>query len=546
MIRFIHCADIHLGKIQNNLEQRFEDFGAAFRQVIDEAIERQVHFLLIAGDLFDKRNINARTLEQAVCILEPLKKARVPVIAIEGNHDKAFLRDKESWMSFLANRGYITLLSPAFEGGKLMIEPYDSAVCRGCYIDLAENVRVYGLGYLGRVAADKLQELAENLPEEKTNILLLHAMVGRMGGEMIGSIPKGDVACLKEKVTYLALGHGHNRYVVETVCKPLERSGQMEVEGLNQEDSSIMQSVSIYSRERRDDQQQRGVLSIRAEQSVVAEIGSADTIEVNSADTKQISLFEMMLEELALQAEEATPLVEAAEGLDEEVSDEAVRDETEEMQIRIEAENVFAGADDYSQSWGHNPGSVEHCRIDEAEHNHGFYYVELEGKALRKVEHIQSNRRSARIIVTDITGSTSPESAYACIFDTVKRETTDLVNPLIRLIIKGEIGFDILEMDEEWIRAQVEEICAPLILEVDLRANLPQFSLSTEAELLDRQSIEREVLRKKVEDRAQWRHLGIDLVNLILELKEDVICGLPPEEVATKVLQMAGDNHENS
>ncbi len=218
-MKFIHCADIHLGKVQNNLDQRFIDFGNVFQNVVKEALERKVDFLLIAGDLFDKRSINARTLKQVVEILEPLKNAGIPVITTEGNPDKAFLRDKESWMSFLAHQGYIILLKPTFENGKMIVEAFDKDSCNGCYIDLSDNIRIYGLGYLGRSAKAKLEELADVLQEDKINILLLHAMVGRMGGDMIGSISKNDVACLKEKVTYLALGHGHNCYVVEKTEK---------------------------------------------------------------------------------------------------------------------------------------------------------------------------------------------------------------------------------------------------------------------------------------------------------------------------------------
>lgn len=459
MVKLIHCADLHLGRVQNHLEQRFQDFGDAFRYVADEALARRVDFLLVSGDLFDKRNINARTLEQAVEILEPLREAGIRVIAIEGNHDKAFLRDRDSWMSFLAHRGYIVLLNPEFTGGKMQIEAYDPETCRGCYIDLTENLRVYGLGYLGRAAGQRLRELAEVLSEEKTNIVLLHALVGRMGGELIGSISKGDVICLRERVTYLALGHGHNRYVV---AKPGA-----------EENSDALPDVG-------------------EEVAAAAEVQSL-----------QLSLFEP-------------------------------------------AEEVIPAGTDYTAYWGHNPGSLEHCRLDEAEYQQGFFYIELEDKKVITAEHIPSRQRPARIVAADITGSQEPGEAYERIFAAVRQQAGKERELLLRVVVKGEIGFDILEIDEEWIRAGIAEICAPLILEVDVRANLPQFTAVGETDLLDRQSIEREVLRRKVEDRALWRHLGDDLVNLILEIKDDVINGLPAEEVAAKVWQMAGDRDENS
>ncbi len=464
MIKFIHCADIHLGKIQNNLDQRFEDFGNAFKHVIDEALARKVDFLLIAGDLFDKRSINARTLKQVVEILEPLKDAGIPVITTEGNHDKAFLRDKESWMTFLAHRGYIILLKPVFEGGKMIIEAFDKEDCSGCYIDLNENLRFYGIGYLGRSAKGKLEEMAEHFDEDKTNILLLHAMVGRMGGAVIGSISKKDVAFLKEKITYLALGHGHNRYVVEKsedVIKSEDDSDQNE----------------MFQRNR-----------LGAEEEVSA----------------------------------------AHEVIDEEVFSEVISNE-----------------EDFRDYWGHNPGSVEHCRLDEANHQHGFFYVELEDKEVTKVEHIQSKRRCAKIIVVDITGCLNPEAVYEKMFQEVEGKVTDIENPLLRIVLHGEISFDILEIDEEVIRKQIDEICAPLILEIDIKANLPQLSNSY-SEVLERQAIEREVLRKKVERSSKWGEFGDDLVNLILEIKEDVTTGVPSEEILAKVMTMVEGEYEDS
>ena len=90
-MKFIHVADLHLGYEQYNLRERMVDFASAFKQVVDFAINKKVDFVLISGDLFDKRDINADTLEQADVLINKLKKANIKVIAIEGNHDKQSL-----------------------------------------------------------------------------------------------------------------------------------------------------------------------------------------------------------------------------------------------------------------------------------------------------------------------------------------------------------------------------------------------------------------------------------------------------------------------
>ena len=60
-IRFMHIADIHLGYRQYNLFERFKDFGKAFRQIINIAIEKKVDFIICAGDLFDRDSIDPIT-----------------------------------------------------------------------------------------------------------------------------------------------------------------------------------------------------------------------------------------------------------------------------------------------------------------------------------------------------------------------------------------------------------------------------------------------------------------------------------------------------
>ena len=84
--KFLHVADCHLGKWQYNLRERFNDFGRAFHHIVDQAIAAEVDFVILAGDLFEKRAIDALTLNQAMRALDRLHKKGIPCLAIEGNH----------------------------------------------------------------------------------------------------------------------------------------------------------------------------------------------------------------------------------------------------------------------------------------------------------------------------------------------------------------------------------------------------------------------------------------------------------------------------
>lgn len=211
-VTFLHCGDIHLGHDYYGSEERALDFARSFSQIVETVMARRVSFFIVAGDLFDRRNINAQTLNWILPELERLRAAAIPVIAVEGNHDKAFFQDKLSWLEWLASRGYLFLLKPSFEDGRLVLPPWDEATRRGAYLELPE-ARIYGLGYLGAMTRQRLEECAQLLPPagERLTIIILHAIVGTDAlGDAAGLTPS-QLQPLRDRAHYLALGHRHGR-----------------------------------------------------------------------------------------------------------------------------------------------------------------------------------------------------------------------------------------------------------------------------------------------------------------------------------------------
>lgn len=88
-MRFMHAADIHLGYQQYGVKERFDDFSQVFLHLVDQAVERQVSFVLLAGDLFEKRTVDPLAMRVAVEGLQSLRAAGIPVLAVEGNHERA-------------------------------------------------------------------------------------------------------------------------------------------------------------------------------------------------------------------------------------------------------------------------------------------------------------------------------------------------------------------------------------------------------------------------------------------------------------------------
>jgi len=213
---FLHIADVHLGYQQYGSPERFNDFGRTFLAAVDYAVEHRVDFVLISGDLFHKSAIDPPTLLQAVDGLDRLRQASISVAAVAGNHDRARYRDRVSWLDYLAERGYLALLSPDFEQEGICLSPWDGS--SGAYVDLA-GVRVYGLPYLGASTRPVLQELPAALsgqPKPEFTVLMGHFGLTGEVSHRAGGHEYSEIAPLREHVDYLALGHWH---------KPFEREG---------------------------------------------------------------------------------------------------------------------------------------------------------------------------------------------------------------------------------------------------------------------------------------------------------------------------------
>ena len=217
VMRFLHIADVHLGCRRYNLEERTKDFFRAWYDVIASyAIPNKVDFLLIAGDFFDRRNIDPQAMNHAMAGLERLKEAGIPVIAIEGNHDQRDAVSDFSWMRSLSQWGFMKLLEPQRDGeGHLVLAPWDEENRSGSYVDIA-GARIFGSHWYGASANAAIPMLADALRRARGeglfNILMLHTDVE---GQVNRPIPVLSVAKLKELkqlTDYIALGHTHKRF----------------------------------------------------------------------------------------------------------------------------------------------------------------------------------------------------------------------------------------------------------------------------------------------------------------------------------------------
>lgn len=216
--KFLHTADIHLGKTYRTSAgevERYEDFFRVLSGIVSDAITEQTDFVLIAGDLFHTGQILPRTFARTIETLQPLKDANIPCIAVEGNHDWIHRRDSISWMEALSQMGYIHLLRPTrTENGGYRFDPFDLETGMGGRIEI-KGLNIYGLGYIGAQAGVHVPRICEAV-ETKNNILLFHVGIWTYSPVEIGNMQPKEALPLADVFDYVALGHGHKPYVIET------------------------------------------------------------------------------------------------------------------------------------------------------------------------------------------------------------------------------------------------------------------------------------------------------------------------------------------
>src|ERR1051325_4185463 len=205
-MKIVHVADIHLGRRRLDGRLPDKDFADAFAFVASKAIEEKADAFLIAGDLFDRPQVEPPHLRQAQQVLLKLKQAKIPVIAIEGNHDKASTTSEApTWLQYLAEDDLLILLQTRFDKDGPLLTEWQGPGKGGAWLELG-GVRFVGTVYFGAATPRNISKIASALDGERTTVLLLHGGPEKYFGEGGGFSP-GDLETLRSKVCYLALGH---------------------------------------------------------------------------------------------------------------------------------------------------------------------------------------------------------------------------------------------------------------------------------------------------------------------------------------------------
>ena len=200
-MKIVHCSDLHLGKRfsgnKDYVKKRYMDFFNAFATFIDKVEEIKPDVCLIAGDIFDKREINPDILSKTEYLFKRLKNnVKKEIIAIEGNHDNSRILE-ESWLEYLQEQNILKVFY------------YNRDFDEKNYLKI-DDINFYPVGYPGFMIDEALTKLSEKLNPQEKNIVIVHTGISGSTNTLPGLVSTSILDLFKDKAIYIAGGHIHS------------------------------------------------------------------------------------------------------------------------------------------------------------------------------------------------------------------------------------------------------------------------------------------------------------------------------------------------
>lgn len=225
-MRFFHLADLHIGFPLKNGENNF-NFQNTLDFVIKKAKEYKVDLVVIAGDVFHKRDPEVRDEKLFAKFVNALAESNIEILIVTGNHEGAPFRERsihldlynELPLKFIHISKMPEVIS--IKGVNFITLPYPfktNILSKEEYRDKSEDEV---LNILNRRLLSIVDELISEVNSEK-NILVAHMPVseGVIGFEQYINFSKELPLSIEEldrsNIIYYALGHLHKNQIIKS------------------------------------------------------------------------------------------------------------------------------------------------------------------------------------------------------------------------------------------------------------------------------------------------------------------------------------------
>ncbi|RCW58733.1 MULTISPECIES: metallophosphoesterase family protein [Halanaerobium] len=197
-IKFIHTADVHLGKelscngINNsNHKNLFSNAGKiAFENLVELAVNEEVDFIVVAGDLYDREARSVKASRFFLNQTQFLKEKGIDIYLISGNHDPAGMENEV--FELPENVHY-------FSSEEVEVKEYQK--------EGITAARIIGQSYRQKFESRTMYNFYTAPDSSIFNIGLLHTALSKDNNHYV-PVNKGELLT-KDDIDYWALGHLH-------------------------------------------------------------------------------------------------------------------------------------------------------------------------------------------------------------------------------------------------------------------------------------------------------------------------------------------------
>lgn len=211
MVKFAHIADCHIGGWS---DLKLKELNMiVFSKALNICIERNVDFVLIAGDLFNTALPAIELIKQVTLDLKKLKDNDTPCYIIAGSHD--YSPSGKTMLDVFENAGLVENVVKFEDDEKIRLKFTE---------DKKTGVKITGMfGKSGGVESSYYEKLDRGSleSEEGKKIFMFHTTLTEFKPEHLAMISSEPVAIMPRGFDYYAGGHPH--FVFNEVKEPYGR-----------------------------------------------------------------------------------------------------------------------------------------------------------------------------------------------------------------------------------------------------------------------------------------------------------------------------------
>ncbi len=207
-MKYAHLADLHLGSWRDEKMRNLST--KAFLKAIDDCLEREVDFILFAGDLFNTSLPNLDILKLVTKKLKQLQDHQIPIYAIAGSHD--FSPTGKTMLDVLENAG---LLKNVCKGE---VNQETKKLHLKFTVDQKTGAKITGMlgkkGLLDKVYYQNL-ELTNLEQEPGYKIFMFHTTISELKPKHLEKMESQPLSFLPKNFNYYAGGHVHHPTILD-------------------------------------------------------------------------------------------------------------------------------------------------------------------------------------------------------------------------------------------------------------------------------------------------------------------------------------------